>query len=274
VTCWFERMKEMTMLGLTAVDLGLLVTALEDQSHWGDWWIDGITGQVGLRLEDAGDDPASDTGAHEDPRIIEPLPSSVGYRDMEDFIALVPSRRVADLLDRAIAGRGAFRRFKDTLVEFPDLRQAWFRFHDTRMRRRAVMFLAAEELIDPAEAERELTALEDPAVGGRPATDAREVARDIARDLRELYGDNLVEVVLCGSLARGDAVPDSGIDLAVVLRELVSPWDELRRMDGILWRHTLESGLTASAAPLSRGGWDEVRRPLVRSAKAEGVRVG
>lgn len=262
------------MLGLAAVDIGLLVTALEDQSHWGDWWIDGDTGQVWLRMEDAGEDPEVDPGGHRDPRVIEPLRSHVGYRDMEDFIALVPDRRAAGLLDRAIAGRGAFRRFKDTLVEFPDLRQAWFRFHDTRMRRRAIDFLAAEELIDPAEARRELAALEDPPVGGRAGSDPREVARDIARDLRELYGDNLVEVVLYGSLARGDAHPDSDIDLAVVLRDLAAPWDELRRMDGILWRHTLESGLTASAAPVSQAAWDEAKRPFARSAKADGVRVG
>jgi hypothetical protein len=62
--------------------------------------------------------------------------------------------------------------------------------------------------------------------------------------------------------------------LAVILDEVVSPWQELRRMDEVLWRHTLESGLTVSATPISRATWAESRRSLVRAAKADGIRVG
>ena len=100
---------------------------------------------------------------------------------MEDFIALVPDRRAADLLGRAIAGRGAFPRFKDTLFEFPELRERWFRFRDTRLRRRAIEFL--------------------------------------------------LDVVLYGSQARGDAHPDSDVDIAVILDQVTSPWEEPRRME-------------------------------------------
>src|SRR5437660_8872035 len=63
---------------------------------------------------------------------IDPVESGDGYRDMEDFITRVTDRRAADLLERAIAGRGAFRRFKDTLFEFPEVRERWFAFHDAR----------------------------------------------------------------------------------------------------------------------------------------------
>ncbi len=194
---------------------------------------------------------------------------------MEDFIALVPQPHAADLLERAIAGRGAFRRFKDTLFEFPDLRQAWFAFRDVRMRRRAIEFLVDEGLVDPARAEAALVDLEDPPVGeGSAAVDPRQVAEDVAADLRSLYGDRLVDVVLYGSHARGDANLDSDVDLAVILEDVSTPWEELRRMDGILWRHTRDSGVTVSATPISRRVWDQAHRPLVRSAKAEGVRVG
>ncbi|MGH9243243.1 MAG: UPF0158 family protein [Acidimicrobiales bacterium] len=57
---------------------------------------------------------------------------------MEEFIELVPDQRPAHLLARAIDGRGAFRRFKDTLSDLPELRDQWFIFHDARMSRRAV----------------------------------------------------------------------------------------------------------------------------------------
>jgi hypothetical protein len=268
-------MKEMTMLDLSTLDLGMIAMALEDHSSEGDWWIDADTGEVWYWRGDDDDDSGFDPVGRDDARRINPLPSGAGHGDMEDFISRVPDRRAVDLLERAIAGRGAFRRFKDTLVEFPELREEWFRFSDARMQRRAIEFLLDEGLVDEAEARRALAERDDPPVGdGSGVADPRVVAAAVAADLHGLYGERLVYVVLYGSQARGDAVPDSDVDLAVILDEVASPWGELRRMDEVLWRHTLESGLTVSAIPISRATWAEARRPLVRAAKAEGVRVG
>jgi predicted nucleotidyltransferase len=264
----------MTMLDLSAVDLGDLAMALEDHTEFGrSWWIDGHSGEVWMWSSDLDADSEFDPDARDDVRPIHPVESREAYGDMEDFIAQVPDRRAADLLDRSIAGRGAFRRFKDTLFEFPNLREAWFRFHDRRMRRRAIEFLLDERLVDEAKAARALDELADLPVGDGPAVDPRQVARAAAAELRDLYGDRLVEVVLFGSRARGDANPDSDVDLAVILDRVESPWDELRRMDDVLWRHTLASGLTLSATPISRSSWEEGRRPLVRTARSEGERL-
>lgn len=152
------------MLDPSTVDLGSIAMALEDHSYLsGSWWIDAQTGEVWYWGEDD-QDAASDPDDRDDARSIQPLPSSVAYRDMEDFIDRVPDRRAADLLDRGIAGRGAFRRFKDTLLEFPELRDEWFRFADVRMQRRAIEFLVDEGLIDEAGADRALAGFRDPPV--------------------------------------------------------------------------------------------------------------
>lgn len=67
-----------------------------------------------------------------------------GYRDMEWFIDDLEDPQFAGLLARAISGRGAFRRFKDTLSERPDLMTRWYAFSNDRQRGRARSWLAIE----------------------------------------------------------------------------------------------------------------------------------
>jgi Uncharacterised protein family (UPF0158)/Nucleotidyltransferase domain len=193
---------------------------------------------------------------------------------MEDFIGRVRDLRARDLLERAIAGRGAFRRFKDTLLDFQDLRAVWFAFHDARMERRAIQWLADEELIERQIAEQEVRAREDPQLPDLASGfDPVEIARAVAEDLRTLYGRRLRRVLLFGSWARGDAHPESDIDLLVVLDRVESPWQELRRMDEILWRHSYRSDAVMSAVPAGEDELGEAAPPLLIRAQAEGRAV-
>ena len=66
-----------------------------------------------------------------------------GYRDMAWFIDDLDDPQLADLLARAISGRGAFRRFKDTLSGRPELLTRWHSFSNDRHRGRARSWLAA-----------------------------------------------------------------------------------------------------------------------------------
>ena len=62
---------------------------------------------------------------------------------MVDFIDTVPDQRLGDRLSDAIRGRGAFRRFADTLRrESEDELSRWFEFADERKRGRARAWLA------------------------------------------------------------------------------------------------------------------------------------
>jgi len=45
---------------------------------------------------------------------------------MEAFIATMRNRRLQERLERAISGRGAFRYFKDVLLDYPAERECWF----------------------------------------------------------------------------------------------------------------------------------------------------
>jgi predicted nucleotidyltransferase len=264
-------MTEMTMLDLETMDIAGLCSALDDNSYESSWWLDPRTGEVRCHHSDAEDESVDDLD-EAGLVLIEPIGSHQAYRDMEMFIAQVPDRRAADLLDRAIAGRGAFRRFKDTLFEFPELRERWFAYHDARMRQRALQWLADEGLISPDVAERHRGEHPEPVVGAG-LIDVDRLVRDVTDDLRVLYGDRLAQVLVFGSQARGDAGSDSDVDLLIVLADLANAWEELRRMDEVLWRHTESSGITVSALPVSLADFRRPTSPVLIRAKAEAAPV-
>jgi predicted nucleotidyltransferase len=251
------------MLDLEQVDLPSLADALEDHSPGTTWWFDPRTGET--RLEPA--------GSTRDQSLIpvEPIPSRDAYADMEAFILRVLDRRARDLLERAMAGRGAFRRFKDALLDFQDLREVWFAFHDARMERRAIGWLADHGLVERNVARREAERREDPPFPEEPESrNPLKIAEAVAADLRELYGGRVRRILLFGSWARGDAHPESDIDLLVVLDQVESPWEELRRMDETLWRHSFQNGVVISAVPIGEDDLRESTRPLLIRAQTEG----
>jgi len=242
------------VLDLKAVDLQALCEALEDHSDYTEWWFDPKSGAVEPWSSDlsALDGPEETHPAERGWVQVEPLPSHESYDDLADFTERVRDSRARDLLERAIAGRGAFRRFKDTLFEFPELRQAWFGFHDVRMERRALDWLVDQGVVEEDAAERAVEARPDPDLPQLSGPfDSSAIAREVADDLRRLYGDRLRKVLLFGSWARGDAHLESDIDLLVVLDELDSPWEELARMDEILDRHSVENETVVSAMPVA-----------------------
>jgi hypothetical protein len=69
--------------------------------------------------------------------------SREGYRDMEEFIWALDDDHLREVLETAIQGRGAFRRFRDALYRHPDTEAAWFAFRDARERNRMIDWLAS-----------------------------------------------------------------------------------------------------------------------------------
>lgn len=65
-------------------------------------------------------------------RLIPRQDSHDGYRDMQEYIWALEDGRLRELLDVAIQGSGAFRRFKDVLARYSEARAEWFRFRDER----------------------------------------------------------------------------------------------------------------------------------------------
>ncbi len=138
------------------IDMDKLCWALEDRSGESSWVLDTETGEV-LLISNAVDDddlPVPRTEMEDDDTgrflWIEPEESREAYRDMEDFVATVSAAQLRDLLDVAIAGKGAFRRFKDVLARSPAELERWFEFRQRRLGTRAREWLAGND-IEPVE---------------------------------------------------------------------------------------------------------------------------
>jgi hypothetical protein len=79
-------------------------------------------------------------------REIPSVSSNEGYQHMQDFIEILEDATLRKLLAVAISGKGAFRRFKDVLLDFPQERQQWFTFKSQKMRERVLAWLRDEEI--------------------------------------------------------------------------------------------------------------------------------
>jgi hypothetical protein len=156
------------VLRLGQVDLDEIAQALSGQTDYEHrWLLDPATGELHIWTSDTGLDGQNLVDGDEleqtDLVAIDPLPSSVWYRDMADFAERISDDQAARRLERAIRGRGAFRRFRDELFEeYPDLVAVYQGFRDVRARRRAVEWLLEEGLVDRGEAERYLAHYPDP----------------------------------------------------------------------------------------------------------------
>jgi hypothetical protein len=136
------------MLRPLTMDLDELATVLEGDPVHGGGRIDLRTGEVWPQaaleyaeevgeIDEDDDDPQRWLWVHCEG-------SRDGYQDMERFIEDLDDEVFAERLARAIVGRGAFRRFSDTLSAHPELITRWHAFSDDRKRGRARSWLAGE----------------------------------------------------------------------------------------------------------------------------------
>jgi hypothetical protein len=145
------------MLDLNAIDVEELANALADQTDYDHrWLIDPRTGEIAFWTSDLGIDGENPVELDElDLILIDPLPPYVWYQDMVDFADGISDRGAGERLRRSLEGKGAFRRFKNTLYQgHPELVTAWHDLRDARARVRAVQWLADQGLIDEDAAQR------------------------------------------------------------------------------------------------------------------------
>jgi hypothetical protein len=133
------------------IDLADLELAFDNASWEAEYYLDRETGEIILigsmimdsdaiteQIENVTDETRYLRVPHAEPRD--------GYRDMERFIETVMDQNLRQLLGVAIQGKGAFRRFKDVLLDYPQERERWFRFQEDRVRQRVLDWLDLEDI--------------------------------------------------------------------------------------------------------------------------------
>jgi len=122
-----------------SIELDMLEMAMEDSDLTHRYFLNLVTGRVvffsnDLGLSDEDKRLAEEIEGSDDYVAIERLPSYEAYQWMVDFVdeMVAPSDEdAAEKLSLALNGKGAFRRFKDTLHRVDEQwLQAWYQWRD------------------------------------------------------------------------------------------------------------------------------------------------
>lgn len=79
-------------------------------------------------------------------RLIPKRDSRDTYQDMQEFAFALKDAQTRERLMSALQGKGAFRRFKDALLDYPNIRDRWLDFESTRARLRIEDWLESEDI--------------------------------------------------------------------------------------------------------------------------------
>lgn len=99
----------------------------------------------------------------------------------------------------------------------------------------------------------------------------QELLGEIKQRLLKAHGHRLRGVVLYGSEVRGEARPDSDIDVLVLLDGPIDYGQDLRMNIKALYDLVLALERPISAKPVDITAYETAAYPLYRNAKAEGV---
>jgi uncharacterized protein len=95
--------------------------------------------------------------------------------------------------------------------------------------------------------------------------------KEVKSFLQEVSGDRLKGAVLYDSDARGEANPDSDIDILVLLEGPIHIWRDLRTNIQALYLLSLKYGRPISPKPVDIKQYKAAKYPLYINARREGA---
>jgi len=100
-----------------------------------------------------------------------------------------------------------------------------------------------------------------------------KILKEFKEKLIELYKDQLVDVLLYGSYARGEQREDSDIDIAVILKGNIEPFKEIDRITEFSYDLSLKYSVLISIHPVSETDYSSRNYPFLLNLREEGIPI-
>ncbi|KPQ39759.1 MAG: toxin-antitoxin system antidote component [Phormidium sp. OSCR] len=85
------------------------------------------------------------------------------------------------------------------------------------------------------------------------------------------YSVQVVQIILYGSQARGEANPDSDIDLLIVMKSAFNYTDEIEKTSEFIQKISLEYETVVSRAFVSEQRFNQEKSPFILNVHREGI---
>ncbi|MFH2069796.1 MAG: nucleotidyltransferase domain-containing protein [Elusimicrobiota bacterium] len=102
----------------------------------------------------------------------------------------------------------------------------------------------------------------------------KQAVQKLVEGLKKLYGENLAQLILYGSKARGDFEDGSDIDILVVLKKMGLSFDEIDKINRISAPICLENDLLISTIPIEEEWVNaDYKTIFVHNVLKEGIKL-
>lgn len=97
------------------------------------------------------------------------------------------------------------------------------------------------------------------------------ILEDLKHSLKNLYREKLNQLILYGSQARGEAKPDSDLDLLIVLNNSFNYSQEIERTSYLISDLSLKYNILISRSFIDSRRFEQENSPFLRNIHREGI---
>ncbi len=101
----------------------------------------------------------------------------------------------------------------------------------------------------------------------------RAALRELQTGLNRLYGKNSPAILVYGSYARGQAKPDSDVDILLIYSKDIHPPSEIQRVSEILADLNLRYQVLISVLPISERNYRDSQGAFWKNVRQEGIPI-
>ncbi len=107
----------------------------------------------------------------------------------------------------------------------------------------------------------------------RTFDDIKDLANEIKRFLIDKYNDDIKQVIVYGSFARGEATEASDIDMVVIIDDSINAENVENELSDFLFDILLDRKELISVFAIPESIYENYNSPFILNTKAEGIAI-